>query len=1095
MKKNRILLSLLAVLALVGCQGGGNSSSLPSSNSASTSTSASASSSSSPKPVVSSSKPDEPISSSSSEKPSESTSSVTEEDEEERKWGSEAVALMKKHLNNTVLPYFGTNAALLQYDFEYSESADDYGHVVLDTDLEYNETNLAKISTIYTSRGYTLEASNDKDRVTYDLTDKHLRVSFVDLSGTLSVYAYYDEPYNPTAEATYDEDIITEMQSLFAGKTAPYVYFATTDNYVMTPDTRNNRLTLLGGAWDDRLATNAKKVLTDASYTVQEDGSTITGDITAADGSKFNIVLSKVSAITRRTAKAKLVITYTDVFDPSKGATSWSQEVKDAFNTYLHGKELPFVYLGQTETIITPDAKGGTLLLQGSRYDSKVLDLAKAAFTKEDGWNQETRTITYGEEVYAWKVFDDGSEIEVYVGNHGYNDYSRNSIDATYIAPITVPAEGAWSAKTKSLMEEKLKHTLPYVYLNLTDSDGNAIEENPSWDYNTRTLTITGGNWNKNLLSLTKNAFTADGYTVTEDVKEKTYLTTLKATKTFSGEGENGDTLSVTLEESSSQTTPAKLRIKRVEKFDASTQTGWNQDISDTMNRYFNKTTLPFVYLGTDDYHANYSSNTLTISGNTWDDAILTNFKTAYTSKEDDTITWVTTDEKDDSGNAYVKSVGTDANGNTYTVTLTKDSRYGTPLYTATFRSGFNPSQYSDWADETKAEFDKAFVITTVDADGNVTGTTRSQAQLPYIYLGVEKPTINGKNGAKAPTSSSQYRTTSFIMGGGSWHDEVISNTLSVLTSNGFEAYESYANYGKTVGGFKEFSDGSILRVQLSKSTSNGIWLNVYYIAPVTYAAIAYSSNVKTALDNYLTEETFPEIFYVAPTTFTDATTKQNYGYDFTCKANVSTKTDPYYFTYLVGAEKILKANGYTTKLVIAPDGSLISTTTDRLYATKTLSDGKLLHVSFYYSYTLNLKLTKVDPYLDVTRSWTSSISDAMYDSFGYILPAFDTGSATPTIATKYSYGKYMRIISRWFDEGVYQSAINAFTADTTLTWSYSYQYIPSSETILSESWKIQKTLVLSSDKGDGNHFTVKISGGYSPDSNTYLTIMDVYYN
>ena len=1090
MKKNRILFSLLAVLALVGCQGEVKSSS-PSSTNTSDSTSAPASSSSSPKPVISSSKPDEPISSSSSEKPDESTSSVTEEDEEERKWGSEAVALMKKHLNNTVLPYFGTNAALLQYDFEYSESADDYGHVVLDTDLEYNETNLAKISTIYTARGYTLEASDDKDRVTYDLTDKHLRVSFVDLSGTLSVYAYYDEPYNPTAEATYDEDIITEMQSLFAGKTAPYVYFATTDNYVMTPDTRNNRLTLLGGAWDDRLTTNAKKVLTDASYTVQEDGSTITGDITAADGSKFNIVLSKVSASIRRTAKAKLVITYTDVFDPSKGATSWSQEVKDAFNTYLHGKELPFVYLGQTETIITPDAKGGKLLLQGSRYDSKVLDLAKAAFTKEDGWNQETRTITYGEEVYAWKVFDDGSEIEVYVGNHGYNDYSRNSIDATYIAPITAPAEGAWSAKTESLIEEKLKHTLPYVYLHLTDSDGNAIEENPSWDYNTRTLTITGGNWNKNLLSLTKNAFTADGYTVTEDVKEKTYLTTLKATKTFSGEGENGDTLSVTLEESSSQTTPAKLRIKRVEKFDASTQTGWNQDISDTMNRYFNKTTLPFVYLGTDDYHANYSSNTLTISGNTWDDALLTNFKTAYKSQEDDTITWVTTDEKDDSGNAYVKSVGTDANGNTYTVTLSKDSRYGTPLYTATFRSGFNPSQYSDWADETKAEFDTAFVITETDADGNVTGTTRSQAQLPYIYLGVEKPKVSGG----APTSSSQYRTTNLIMSGGSWHDEVISNTLTVLNANNFEAYESYNAYGKTVGGFKEFSDGSILRLQLMKSYSGDIMLSVYYTAPVTYTAVAYPTKIKTTMDNYLTEEAFPEIFYVAPGYCYDYSEKQNYGYDCYCYARISSKTDPFYFTYLVGAEKVLKTNGYATKLVVASDGSTISASSDRLYATKTLSDGKVLHVSFYYSSSLYLKLTKVDPYQDATRSWTSSISDAMYDSFGYILPAFDTGSATPTIATKYSYGKYMRITGRWFDEGVYQSAINAFTADTTLTWSYSYQYIPSSESILSDKWNIDKTLVLTADKGDGNHFTVKISGGYSPDSNTYLTIMDVYYN
>lgn len=309
---------------------------------------------------------------------------------------------------------------------------------------------------------------------------------------------------------------------------------------------------------------------------------------------------------------------YDEPFDNTT-VNAWDTDTKTLISEHFGtlGSNIPFVYLGTTrfESSIDDD---GALVVRGGQWNAAVLKEFKTAFADwtitEDPTSLETLTAT--------KTTSGGTLTAVI-------QKVKNKIQLSVSLEETFNAanQTAWSSTVTAAMDRILnKVTLPYVYLGTTYP---VYETSLS---NERTLVLVGSLWDDSILEAAKTAFVADGWTDASTGEIASF------TK------ENGkDSLEVVIEKNADGV--PQLTATRSELYD-DTLTSYPESITSAFEAKYGERMediVPFINLGTaspilDEELATEQGDQdkIVITGGSYDERTLDQFREKFTEKEDD---------------------------------------------------------------------------------------------------------------------------------------------------------------------------------------------------------------------------------------------------------------------------------------------------------------------------------------------------------------------------------------------------------------------------------------------------------------------------
>ena len=1007
------LLSTLFALTLVSCQTGEASSSSPISSSTPT-----ASSSSAPKTSSSSSSPTKPASSS-SENPQTSTSSSTDI-YSTTKWKRSVVDKMLEHLGGQLIPYMklpnDTNC-----EYEYTSDNTDTGHLLFVSTYTLSQDELATIQSDYSAAGYNSIPSSGG----FVFLKDTLRVSLTQKSGEgLTVTVSYSEPYATKEEdkqGTWSTQLISDMTSSFHQHALPFFYLGTTQNYYYELDATKGKITIVGQTFQDAFLADMLKSFQSQNMTsIKSTGSSISATLAFGDGCQYALDADGIAK--GGIKRCRLSATFKESFDPTR-YSKWSNDVQTDLTADLDNHSIPFIYLGNDSPSYSFNRSSDTATLKGRDWDSACITNASSVF-EANNWtvSGEDTATSIAREI----VESDGCVLhaEVFCGTSNLCTMTIHISRA-----MSIPEDAtSWSDETLQKMNTNLKNTIPYIYLNLaTLSDP---VESAYYSLSSHTLTINGGNYNDNILPNAEKVLKTDTWTTSYDddgnlLANKTFRKKADDGSSLAGDGE---TLEVQIYKRSSYTAKASIAIRRKEVFDASTQTDWPSDVKKDLNDISSSSDFPFVYLGTEEsgYYTSEDTrnSTLTVTGNTWDDSLIETFKTVYTAKEGDSISYaVTQDEKTPSS---LTAIGAKSDGQEFKVTLSKNSN-DSPVMTFHAEYPFDPDNApTEWPQDIK--------------DGISTNLTSNDA-LPVIYLGT-----------KNPTGSFNSYNNSYSITGGYFNRQVFSLAKAKFESEGWTVQENYTGiYGKALAAYKTFTDGS-LRAVLAANNSSATakaFLQVYFDAAITpddASTLAFTDDQKSTIQGAFGED-LPYIFPKGIKTVKARTgTALGYALQLTAATSYSS-TNRFNFNNILYAKNKLDTEHpeYKTELTLIPDDatSHLGHGNARLTATKELADGSKIVIAYGYNSSVDTSapaifvshLTGLTNANNIT-DWDSKTRTNMNFYFGLVLPYFYTGVDEVKNGSYYSSYRWMSFTGGYYDTSMSESFKNAFKNDTAHTWT-----------------------------------------------------------
>ena len=487
------------------------------------------------------------------------------------------------------------------------------------------------------------------------------------------------EKWNPGTETAWDDNTKTAMTTDLGTSAIPHLYLGAT-NVFNDYDATNSTLTLYGNAFDSTaLATNFAAAFNNTTTTSTDtDGTTTTwywsadseastdenGDpvYTAIGNNKADGTGDRLLVQVQKDSHGFTImtITYLEAFH-SSDLTAWTDANKTVFASAFgttDQNELPFVYLGTKNPTTTAD--GTTVTINGGGWDSDVLTLCHAAFTSEtgrdasDGWTVEDSGNANNYMFTAYKSLASGAALRVFV-------YSTSSTLAAHIA-MTVYYDPAltstnasnltatdWPSAVKTSIETQYGQDLPYFSVPALPSYGYYSSYAGAFNLYTYSLSDTNNTtpyftW----VLKAKSDIEAKGGTVDLDITGGDgsispygyfFYAKLPVDQNDATKGFFLIAYSVNYYTSSGS---YDIYFNYYPQFDATSATAWTSSITTKMNGLFGET-VPFVYLGTTKptVSASYSTSSMTLTGQTWDDSILTTATTtlteaSYTVTEDD---------------------------------------------------------------------------------------------------------------------------------------------------------------------------------------------------------------------------------------------------------------------------------------------------------------------------------------------------------------------------------------------------------------------------------------------------------------------------
>ena len=982
-----------------------------------------------------------------------STSSREEESEAPitSPWSSDITKLFNQHLGGHILPYINLGSGTFG---EWTVGYTDYGVLTIEAgNVEWdNDTTYNMLETTYAASEYTVDTTTNSTKFVATSKDGTVHVTITKKSTTdktITIKATYDEPYDKTkALSDWDSELKQEIIDTI-GESIPYIYLGVQYPAIST-DYYGTKFYLVGGKWNTAVVNDAKETLTNANVNAvfsdeTEGGFTCKIPMTT---SKDTIVL-KLCQYGSSYPKIRLELSVVETFDET-AADKWESDITDLFTDHLDGHQIPFVYLGSKQPEANFSSYDNMLYIDGNIWDDKILTLAKKAFEEDKSDNttwdsqidQSTKTFTATKTIPA-------DECQLSVKIYKYSSYYGNStyprMEISFKEGMKIPSDKTdWSESTQKVISAHLPSSfnLPYVYLNLK----NGAIEDASWDDNTNTLTILGGNYITAVYDKAKEVFEAEkeddnttaSWTITTSTSSP-YLTMTHKDKT------SGDEFTVKVGkeyDSSTGANVAYLSCTYFEKYKVpENATNYSQDTQDKINKYFHGHELPYVYMRTLNDTATFytSSNELDIIGDKFDVDMLTEAEKNFKAKN-----W-TTSIKDEEFNASI----TCDDKCVLTAKMYKGNQDKARIE-FTLKESYNLETAPDsWNEDTAKK------ITT-----NFPGFT-----LPYLYLGTMNETA---------TYYSYYSYLSIV--GSCWNKNIIADAKTTFTSQGF-TYEE-AKYGTAKAA-----------LFVKEDTTNQMF----------YSIMLMNDGGKPTLK-----------VFKCSTTGTDGASATTQAYGDTITPTIKTNNGGYEIPFIDLGTNTLSATYYSAAKYaqITSDSKVSNYQLYREYKTLKANENYTCQINFYSSefyftattknadqskttiqvkngsYTAQIDVYYSKPFVksDDVTGWTSATESEMKQYLdGTVIPYFYMGSDNPTTSYN-SYYNELTLQGEIWDDEVYTNCEEALKNDKdeegNCKWSFIYDY---SET---------KTLVAVTNTEDG-YITLKL---YKSTSSNAYPVLELYY-
>ena len=296
-------------------------------------------------------------------------------------------------------------------------------------------------------------------------------------------------------------------------------------------------------------------------------------------------------------------------------------------------------------------------------------------------------------------------------------------------------SESEWNEDITNLMFDSLGGAiLPFIDLGEGEIQAKYVKNDENNDYKSY-LDLIGGNF---LVSHLEEAIAT--------YKEHYWNTVMVGDEFYA----SNDLINVSVEVSKNYNNLFELKAYYDEPFNSSDATEWDETTTVLINEHFGRFEVPFVYLGTVNYDSSITSEgALLVTGGTWNDQVLSQFRTSFGS-------WTITTDEEDLTTLYATH---EVDGTTLNATLAKVNNKA--QLTVSLTEAFNATNQTSWSSEVLAAMDKSL-------NKNV---------LPYIYLGSVYPTID--------TATTNERNLTLV--GKLWDDSILE-----AAKTAFEAEEGW---------------------------------------------------------------------------------------------------------------------------------------------------------------------------------------------------------------------------------------------------------------------------------------------------------------
>ncbi len=909
---------------------------------------------------------------------------------------------MLKYLDNTVLPFINLGKTN-QIDCEWKTYGDDYGLLEISGIKEWDEAKTPATLTAAFSEKNGWNITNNttesfkanKGKVSVVIGPKSTKEEKTDL--TLTIHAYYEEDYDPSSISDYDEDVKNLFNEYF-DTIPPFVYLC--EKYpIASFNKKEKTITLSGGKFDSRVLQDDKTILENKGYTAKIENNTLsaTGKFSSTSQDQFSITISQSDDEIKKTIMEVKMI---ESFDAT-AITSWPNRVSQEFTNYLDGHTIPYLYLGTRLVTAEYHSSLFELDIQGANNITKeelsqILSSSKQVF-QNDGWDiiKDESADLYCKSISYRKNFPDNHILKCNVTE----DSTYGIIIECYFSEALIVPESAtsWSENTKALMQENFGMVLPYVYLNCE-------EETAVYDSSKSMLTITGGDYLSSIGDYIETIYSQEKNS--SDEKAWDIDVTLSSGSLSMTGNYDGDVYKVTLKEKNSK---AVLTITYVPKYvTPSSDATWDEDVKKAFEDHMDNHIVPYVFLRMKKPNIDYSAlnQTLRLTGNDYDEGMMSDFLTKYTSEEG----WTTIEKKEatarTASSIHVKKTFSD--GCQLDVTLGTVSTYSKKAQLlVTLKEAYDINDASTaWDSETQTEINK------------ITGVS-----LPYIYLGSKKPFSYHVSGGE----DDHFLNRLFIEGGG-WNDEIITNASTAFANDGYTVLEGQGEEDKCLIAYKTISTSNHFLFAFIEKSDDHPCLTFYRCTLENIVNTgSYDSSLLSQINGYVGDENFtmPYLNLGGSLSFQES---GNYAYlagnglfsfERACILASKLKNEGYNLSFAlendfitVKAEKEL-SNKATIKLVLENDSSATC--------------------SIFYHPPFNEES-------EVT-SWSSEINAKMQTKFSHVIPYFYIGTETPKVQK--DAANALSIIGQTWDDRIFTNAINAFEkekdASNNCLWSYEY--------------------------------------------------------
>lgn len=818
-------------------------------------------------------------------------------------------------------------------------------------------------------------------------------------------------PEEKTDEDLWHQELVTLMKKYLGGQVITYIdlgkYDTLTTNYVVDADIGGSNYLSIQTlkAYDVITVSNIIVDYQDAEWTVKSKDN----GFSATKGTLEVVLLEEDGMIS-------LHIIYDEPYDKTS-VSSWSDDMKNLFATYLDKHEIPFVYLGTaTPAYLSWDYGQSETYVYGGKYTDDTVDDAIKVFQADKDWTLYTGTDFEGKVLQAIKVMDDDCTITVSIA------CQDKSNPRTYM--IVSIKEGfdptkytAWDSHCLDAFKNNLEgHELPVLY-------AGASTPEREWDANRSTLTITGGYWNDKFLSNAESVLKADlddgQNPIWKDITYGTnsYGTTLTATRV---DYDDGCGIKLVLGGTSTDvnTNRNSIAIIYAPKIDIPTDVSdWSDSVKDAMNTkistYSDLTILdgheiPYVYLNKYDETGSaytYDVRYLQVIGGKYNPNIIKNAIDVYAKAG-----W---DAKSVKGNyGYDGFVAT--------------KKFN---HTSTDEEGNNVEDSSHPCEitvrilppETEACYNSDIILYAYlkeDFDSSKTGSWNESIQndltsyfngvgVPYIYMGSDAVV---KRYTKSTLTETIY--------GGTWDDSLWESVKTAFTAAKWTVTEPdlISDKPELVATYED-GEAGVVTAKFSKHITSK---SPYSVPMLT---LQYASNYKEPADGAWGTDTLSKF-------------KTTFGTDVDTNTNVI----PYIYLHIENGKEICKLdtskNAYQiqggvwdTRILADAKAKFIaagwetsmssSSYSGLLVAHTTFEDGTLVTAKIYKSGSSTTAKAYMYVYYDVKATldtsktdWTETQKTNMKSVLeGNTIPYFDLGTATQTettfIPNETNKGKY----------------------------------------------------------------------------------------